>query len=70
MKTNNNFNMDHLFRDERRGVLVLEENRIFFQQLIDDWDARVDAMLDRLALLINAPWDGEEREPRACVGRG
>lgn len=69
-ENNNNFNMDNLFKDEPQGLIVLEENRMFFQQLIDDWDARVDNMLDNLALLINEPWDGEDRNPRACVGRG
>lgn len=66
----NNLNMENLFKDEPQGLLVLEENRMFLQQLIDDWDARVDDMLDNLALLINEPWDGEERKPRECVGRG
>lgn len=67
---NNNLNMDNLFKDEPQGLLVLEENRMFLQQLIDDWDARVDEMLDNLALLINEPWDDEGRKPRACVARG
>lgn len=70
MKNNNKFNMDKLLKDEPQGLLVLEEDRMFFQQLIDDWDARVDDMLDKLALLINEPWDGEEGELRAHVGRG
>lgn len=68
--TYNNFNLENLIKGEPRGVFVLEENRMFFQQLIDDWDARVDDMLDNLALLINEPWDGEERKPRSCVRRG
>lgn len=67
--TDNNFNLEKLIKNEAQGVFVLEENRMFFQQLIDEWDARVDDMLDNLALLINEPWDGEERKPR-CVRRG
>lgn len=66
----NHFNMENLIKDEPQGVFVLEENKMFLQQLIDDWDARVDGMLDNLALLINEPWDGEERKPRARVARG
>lgn len=63
-------NRDSLLKDEPQDLLALEGNRVFFQQLIDEWDARVDDMLDNLALLINQPWDGEDRQPRACVGRG
>lgn len=69
-ENNNNSNMDNLFKDGHQGLIVLEENRRFFQQVIDDWDARMDDMLDNLALLINEPWDGEDRKPRTCVGRG
>lgn len=69
-KNNNNLNMGNLLKDEPQGLIDLEGNRMFLQQLIDDWEARVDDMLDNLALLINEPWDGEDRTPRGCVARG
>lgn len=70
VKKGPNVTMEEALKEEPQDRLALEENRLFLQQLIEEWDARVDDMLDNLALLINGPWDGEERQPRACAGRG